>query len=120
MPNSIPANVLNWGEKYGTILYSDSTLAELLSVLQRRKFTKYIDKEDIDGLSNRIKGLWCHIVILKRLSLCRDPRDDMFLELALNGEATHLITGDSDLLILDPFDNIPVMKPRSFWDSIST
>ena len=120
LPNSIPANVLNWSEKYGTILYSDSTLAELLSVLQRRKFAKYIDREDIDGLSSRIQGLWCHIAILKRLALCQDPKDDKFLELALNGEATHLITGDSDLLILDPFHNIPVMKPRSFWDSISS
>jgi predicted nucleic acid-binding protein len=40
------------------------------------------------------------------------------LELALNGEASHLITGDADLLILHPFQNIPVINPRSFWDEI--
>jgi predicted nucleic acid-binding protein len=29
-PNSLPANVLNWGENNGVILYSDATLTELL------------------------------------------------------------------------------------------
>jgi putative PIN family toxin of toxin-antitoxin system len=117
-PNSIPANVLNWGEKNGVILYSDTTLTELLSVLQRPKFAKYIDSEDIDGLSIRINRSWCCVPILRRVKLCRDSKDDKFLELALNGEASHLITGDADLLILHPFQNIPVINPRSFWDEI--
>lgn len=116
-PNSIPASVLNWGEKNGIILYSDATLAELFSILQRPKFTKYIDTEDIEGLSVRINSLWNFIPILKQIQLCRDSKDDKFLELALNGKASHLITGDKDLLILHPFQNIPVLNPRTFWDS---
>ena len=61
---------------------------------------------------------WCYVPILRRVKLCRDPKDDKFLELALNGEASHLITGDTDLLILNPLQNIPVINPRSFWDKI--
>ena len=118
-PNSIPANVLNWGEKNGVILYSESTLTELLSVLQRPKFAKYVDAEDIDGLSIRVKRSWERVPIVRRVRLCRDPKDDKFLELAVNGDASHLITGDTDLLILHPFQNIPVINPRSFWDKIS-
>ncbi|MEA5534692.1 putative toxin-antitoxin system toxin component, PIN family [Crocosphaera sp. XPORK-15E] len=117
-PNSTPANVLNWGEKRGVILYSEPSLTELLSVLQRPKFAKYIDAKDINGLSIRVKNLWYRVPILKKIKLCRDPKDDKFLELALNGEASHLITGDTDLLILHPFQNIPVINPRSFFDEI--
>ena len=117
--NSIPANVLNWGEKNGVILYSESTLTELLSVLQRPKFAKYVDAEDIDGLSIRVKRSWYRVPILRKVRLCRDPKDDKFLKLAVNGDASHLITGDTDLLILHPFQNIPVINPRSFWDKIS-
>lgn len=119
-PNSLPANVLNWGEKNGVILYSDATLTELLSVLQRPKFAKYIEAEDINGLSVRIRRSWYCVPILRRIKLCRDPKDDKLLELAFNGEASHLITGDTDLLILNPFQNIPVINPRSFWDKIIT
>jgi putative PIN family toxin of toxin-antitoxin system len=117
-PLSMPATVLNWGEENGVILYSEATLTELLSVLHRPKFTKYIDVGDIEGLSIRIKRSWFCVPILRRIKLCRDPKDDKFLELAFNGEASHLITGDADLLILNPFDNIPVMNPRTFWDEI--
>jgi putative PIN family toxin of toxin-antitoxin system len=118
-PNSIPASVLNWGEENGVILYSHSTLTELLSVLRRPKLSKYIDSEDIEGLSIRIKRSWFCVSIVRQVKLCRDSKDDKFLELALNGEASHLITGDTDLLILHPFQNISVINPRSFWEEIS-
>jgi uncharacterized protein len=117
-PNSIPAKVLNWGEDNGVILYSSSTLAELLSVLNRPKFAKYIDTNDVNDLSMRITATWISVPILKRISLCRDSKDDMFIELALNGEATYLISGDTDLLVLNPIQNILVVSPRTFWDEV--
>lgn len=117
-PNSIPAKTLNWGEDNGIILYSEATLAEILSVLGRSKFAKYIDANNIEGLSKRIKTTWVSVPILKKVKLCRDAKDDKFIELALNGDATHLITGDADLLVLHPIQNIPIINPRSFWDDI--
>ncbi len=118
VPNSIPAKALNWGEDNGVILYSDATLAELLSVLGQSKFAKYIDADNIEGLSRRIKTTWVYVPILQQVKLCRDAKDDKFIELALNGDATHLITGDTDLLVLHPIQNIPVINPRRFWDKI--
>lgn len=118
-PNSISAKVLNWGEDNGTILYSTDTLTEILSVLRRSKFTKYIDPEDIDGLSIRIKTAWIFIEILNQVKLCRDAKDDKFIDLALNGNASHLITGDNDLLVLHPIQNISIINPRTFWDVIT-
>jgi len=45
---------------------------------------------------------------------CRDPKDNKFLELAVAGEATHIVTGDSDLLVLNPFRDIAVLTPSEF------
>ena len=117
-PASISAKILNWGEDNGVILYSTATLTEVLSVLGRSKFSKYIDRDDIDGLSIRIKTVWLFVEIFNQVQLCRDPKDDKFIDLALNGEASYLITGDSDLLVLNPIQNTSVINPRTFWDEI--
>ena len=117
-PASISAKILNWGEDNGVVLYSTATLTEVLSVLGRSKFSKYIDHDDINGLSIRIKTVWLFVEILNQVQLCRDPKDDKFIDLALNGEASHLITGDSDLLVLNPIQNTSVINPRTFWDEI--
>ena len=117
-PNSISAKILNWGEDNGVILYSAATLNEVLSVLGRSKFSKYIDHDDIDGLSIRIKTVWLFVEILNQVQLCRDPKDDKFIDLALNGKDSHLITGDSDFLVLNPVENTSIINPRTFWDEI--
>lgn len=114
--NSIPAQVLNWGENEGFILYSTDTLTELLSVLSRDKFVKYIEPKEINGLSERIKINWHNVSIIQRVNLCRDKKDNKFIDLALNRKASHLITGDNDLLVLHPIQDISILKPRDFWD----
>ena len=45
---------------------------------------------------------------------CRDPKDNKFLESALSGKGSHIITGDSDLLVLHPFRGIAIVNPNSF------
>ncbi len=118
-PNSIPAEVLNWGENVGVILFSTDTLTELLSVLSRKKFAKYINSQDIEGLSQRIQATWCYVPIIQTVNLCRDEKDNKFIDLALNGRASHLIIGDNDLLILDSIQDISILNPRDFWSFIN-
>ena len=48
------------------------------------------------------------------VSACRDPKDDKFLELALSGAATHLISGDDDLLAPHPFRRVAILSPHDF------
>ena len=50
------------------------------------------------------------------VSVCRDPKDNHLLALAMDGEARYLITGDSDLLILSPFRAIQIVTPALFLD----
>ena len=54
-----------------------------------------------------------------QINSCHDPRDNKFLEIALSGRATHLITGDADLLVLDPFQGIRILSPQEFLDLAS-
>ena len=51
-----------------------------------------------------------------RIAACRDSSDDKFLELAVSGSATHVVTGDLDLLELDPFRDIQIVRPQEFLD----
>ena len=50
---------------------------------------------------------------------CRDPKDNKFLELAVSGGATHLVTGDDDLLVLHPFRGVAIVTPQAFLDEFS-
>jgi uncharacterized protein len=54
------------------------------------------------------------VAITERIVACRDPTDDKFLELAVNGRADMIVTGDADLLALDPFRGIPIVTPAAF------
>jgi predicted nucleic acid-binding protein len=54
------------------------------------------------------------IEITTQINLCRDPKDNKFLELAVNGKADYLISGDQDLLILNSFEKINILSPQAF------
>ena len=59
------------------------------------------------------------INITEKIEICRDPKDNKFLELAISGNATHIITGDKDLLDLHPFRDILIVTPSQFLNSLS-
>jgi predicted nucleic acid-binding protein len=52
--------------------------------------------------------------IIRPVHACRDPNDDKFLEVAINGSADFILSGDSDLLALHPFHDIPIFSPSQF------
>ncbi|MBF0124723.1 MAG: putative toxin-antitoxin system toxin component, PIN family [Magnetococcales bacterium] len=54
------------------------------------------------------------MLIVERITSCRDVKDNKFLELAVNGQADIVVTGDQDLLILNPFQGIAVVQPATF------
>ena len=54
------------------------------------------------------------VQIDEQIAVCRDPKDDKFLELAVNGRADVIVSGDADLLTLGPFRGIPVLTPAAF------
>lgn len=111
---SQPRKALDFALRAGEVLLSISTLAELSSVLSRERFKTYIDEEDVrDFLAALVRETqWIQVDV--HISACRDPKDDKFLELAISGRATHIVTGDADLLVLDPFKGIRIASPKDF------
>jgi uncharacterized protein len=114
-----PAKALNNGLHHCIILFSSSTLAELEDVLWRTKFDKYIANEErVQFLTNFI----LHATPVdpdETITECRDPKDNKFLELAVSGKADFIISGDEDLLMLNPFRKIQILTPGSFIEICS-
>lgn len=54
------------------------------------------------------------VEIIERFNVCRDPKDNCFLDLAVNGKADFLITGDDDLLVLNSFQDVEIMTAVAF------
>ena len=70
-------------------------------------------EERIETLTKLLDGARV-VFVTERITACRDPDDDMFLELAVAGHATHLVTGDADLLALHPFRGIAILTAADF------
>jgi predicted nucleic acid-binding protein len=56
------------------------------------------------------------IEITEAIHACRDPKDNMILELAVSGQANTIVSGDNDLLTLNPFRGIPILSPTAFLE----
>jgi putative PIN family toxin of toxin-antitoxin system len=86
---------------------------EIIEVLGRPAFrTKYhIIPEDITALVNLVRLRGELVTPQKKISAYRDPKDNKFLEAALAGEADCIVSGDADLLVLTPFEDIPILRP---------
>ena len=95
-------------------LFSEATFQELVNVLSRAKFDPYLSREKRLHFLSEMRELSEFVTIDRTLSLCRDPRDDKFLDLAACGNADYLVTGDEDLLALHPFEGISILSPALF------
>ena len=114
LPESIPGQALRFALTRGDLLVSDSTLTELAEVINRPKFDKYITKQDRRKFFEVLSPLCIRVEIIQLIQACRDPKDDKFLEVAINGSADFILTGDTDLLELHPFHEIPIYSPSQF------
>ncbi len=118
--NSVPDRAFEKAKASDNILSSKEIYDELKEVVHRSKFDKYFKEADRKILLTRYLAETVSVIVSHQVSLCRDPDDNKYLELALSGKADRIITGDPDLLVLNPFENIPIITPKEFLDSIST
>ena len=99
-------------------MLSVPVLAELNEVLGREKFRKYIrDDEAKLFLAVFVRvAEWVEVNV--KITACRDASDDKFLELAVSGRANHIISGDNDLLSLNPFQGVLVVTADRFLELV--
>jgi putative PIN family toxin of toxin-antitoxin system len=110
---SWPGAVTRWLDMFGGLLKSIATEQQVIEVLQRPYFAPRLAPFYLDNVQ-RILAKAELVTIVERIALCRDPTDDKFLELAVNGHADVIVSGDRDLLVLSPFRGIPILAPATF------
>lgn len=99
------------------ITLSSKTWEELKNVIERPKFDKYLDDFSRNSFLTALKQNAIFIEPTEVITDCRDPKDNKFLELAVASNAHFIITGDEDLLILNPYRNITILKSGDFLEN---
>ena len=112
--NSSPRKALELALDTGEILISKETVDELNNVLSRPKFERYVSQSKRERFLLSLVQKSTLIEIQEKIEECRDPKDNKFLELAIDGKATEIVSGDQDLLILHPFRGIPIVTVSQF------
>jgi len=101
----------------GQLLMSEDCLSELADVLARPKFDPYVGRDDRESFLRLIARVSEMTPITQPIRACRDPKDDRFLELAVSGQADCIVSGDQDLLVLNPFKGIAILRPADYLAS---
>ncbi len=115
--NSVPRRAFDRALDSGTILVSDSLVMELSRVLGRERFDQYVSLEERNEFLVSLIRESDLIEITESVQACRDPDDDRILELAVNGAAAYIVTGDSDLLVMNPFRGVEILTAAGFLRS---
>lgn len=96
------------------LLISDETVAEFDDVAGRKKFETYLEEGEREAFEEPLHREAQFVEGTETVEVNRDPDDDKFLELAVAGEAEVIVSGDQDLLVLDPFQGVRIVRPRTF------
>lgn len=116
--NSLPQQVFDYATSQAILLISDEVQSEIENVISRPKLQKYITLERRTKFLSELSQQVERVTINQQIRACRDPKDDKFLDLAVCGEANYIITGDTDLLDLHPFQNISIIKAANFLTAV--
>ncbi|MBU4457100.1 MAG: putative toxin-antitoxin system toxin component, PIN family [Nanoarchaeota archaeon] len=114
---SRPAQAFFCALQQEELLLSTDLVNEISRVINREKFDRYVSQEQRDQFLIALVQTGTLIEITEAIHVCRDPKDNMILELAVSGQANAIVSGDDDLLMLNPFRGIPILSPTAFLDT---
>jgi putative PIN family toxin of toxin-antitoxin system len=97
-----------------TLVYSKPILDELLAklALPRIRHKYHLDDQAIETLLALFALRGILVQPTRHIQVCRDPKDNIIIEAALEGAAAFIVTGDEDLLTLKRFERIRIVTPR--------
>ncbi len=101
------------------IILSEQLRTELIEVTRRKKFQKYFSKEKVAELLKLMNFIGTDYEIIEYPNICRDPKDDFLLGLIRASKADFLVTGDQDLLELNPFEGTEIIEPNQLQFKIA-
>lgn len=108
-----PSDAVHLAAQRDRLLKSTTTEQELFITLARPRLAPLIPP-DFRIWLDELLGAAELVSVIERVVACRDPKDDKFLELAVNSHADLIVSGDADLLALNPFGGIPIITPAAF------
>jgi len=114
--NSKPNEALLWALHHGSCSYRVQPLPSFTMSSPEGNFRRYIEEDDIRVFLATLTRQSELIEVNVKVDACRDLKDNKFLELAVSGRATHIVTGDSDLLTLHPFQGITILSPNALLE----
>ena len=112
-----PRKAVLQANQIGRISASIETYNEFLETFLRPKFDRYISNETRLEILLDFKKQAVFSKVAETITDCRDPKDNKFLELAVSANASCIITGDKDLLILHPFRGISILNATDFLNN---
>ena len=113
-PRSLPAQVFYHAIKYHRLLASSETMEELVEVTQRNKLDRFRKREERLTVLAYYQNLVVTVPVTEVMTDCRDEKDNKFLSVAVSGQADILVSSDEDLLVLNPYRDIPVLTARQY------
>ena len=119
-PSSLTASAVRLMIDHCELLVSQATMDEFATTLTRVQSKGFVKQGEALMLITSYKEMVEWVPIIERVQECRDPKDNKFLELAVNGQADYIVTGDKDLLVLHPFRGIPILTAKDFIATILT
>jgi putative PIN family toxin of toxin-antitoxin system len=87
---------------------------ELTEVLRRPRLARFVDPTARDDLLNLLQSVGVWFEPSQHVTDCRDAKDNIYLELALEARATRIVSSDQDLLVLSPWRGVPILRPADY------
>ncbi len=111
---SVPWRAVRLALEVDELVMSDATYDELCDVLRRKKFDAYVARDLRESFLENLRTSATFVVIRERIQACADPTDDKFLEVAINGGAGILVTGDRALLAMRSHRDVLILTPTTY------
>jgi len=112
--SSVPGQAARRARHDAILLVSQETMRELADVLARAKVDRYVTVEQRMQFIRLVANIAELVPIVRAVRECRDPKDDKFLEAALNGRANGILTGDKDLPAMNPWRGVEILSPDDY------
>ena len=119
----VPLDAVSRAFSTGKVFLSPAVIKEIDGTI--RRLSSKIGEEKSGTLLTLWRRFQSHCTILApkgRAAICRDPKDDAYLHLCIAAKADFLVTGDKDLLAVDPGslavlpDRLKIVTPRQFLE----
>lgn len=116
MEGSVADLALTKATQLCDIISSEEIFSELVEKILLPKFDKYVSIEKRKRFLQSFEIMASFYKPNQNIVACRDPKDNIFLELAVEASANFIISGDTDLLILNPFRYTQIISPKDFLE----